>query len=330
MKISVQGSDTAFECGDDYILRAALGEGLGFPYECGSGSCGNCRFELIEGDIVYPHGTPSILTEKDAARNRHLACQCKPTTDLSIKVRLFSEYAPLHQPSTFPATLTDVIPVTHDIYEFQFETDAEQPFSAGQYALIELPGVPGDRAYSMCNTGTEARRWDFQIKKVPNGKASVTLFDEVQVGQQVHLSGPYGRGYFRGFRGRDVVLVAGGSGLSPMVSIARAAATAARHGEQVFFYYGGRGLVDLAGEAFLTPLEGYGDWMHYAAALSDSGDTGSHFKGFVHDLVKSAHGDTLTGMDVYFAGPPLMGAAMEGMIREMKIPSDQVFYDRFY
>ena len=74
MKISVQGSDTAFECGDDYILRAALGEGLGFPYECGSGSCGNCRFELIEGDIVYPHGTPSILTEKDAARNRHLAC----------------------------------------------------------------------------------------------------------------------------------------------------------------------------------------------------------------------------------------------------------------
>lgn len=235
MKIAVQGSDQSFECGDDYLLRAALAEGLGFPYECGSGSCGNCRFELIEGDIEYPHGAPSILTEKDAARNRHLACQCKPTTDLTIKVRFFPEYAPLHAPATFPATLTAVVPVTHDIYEFQFETADDQAFSAGQYALIELPEVPGDRAYSMCNTGTEPGRWDFQIKKVPNGKASVTLFEDVQVGQTVRLSGPYGRGYFRGFRGRDVVLVAGGSGLSPMVSIARAAAQSVRQGSGCIF-----------------------------------------------------------------------------------------------
>ena len=52
--IKVVNSEVAFTCeDDDTVLRAALRAGLGFPYECNVGSCGNCRFELVEGAVVH-------------------------------------------------------------------------------------------------------------------------------------------------------------------------------------------------------------------------------------------------------------------------------------
>ncbi|PKO36342.1 MAG: oxidoreductase, partial [Betaproteobacteria bacterium HGW-Betaproteobacteria-6] len=35
----------------DTILRAALRAGLGLSYECNSGGCGGCKFELLEGEV---------------------------------------------------------------------------------------------------------------------------------------------------------------------------------------------------------------------------------------------------------------------------------------
>ena len=42
----------AFEAGHgDSVMQAALRSGIGFPYGCSSGSCGSCKFELIEGEV---------------------------------------------------------------------------------------------------------------------------------------------------------------------------------------------------------------------------------------------------------------------------------------
>ena len=221
MKVQIKDG-VSFECDSDFLLRSALEQGLGFPYECASGSCGNCRFELLSGDLDYPSGPPGILSEKDLERNRHLACQCVPRTDLEIKVRLFDQYEPVHNPSRFNGKLVAIEEVTHDISEFRFETDSGQIFEPGQFALIDVPGVEGARAYSMCNVGGSSGSWDFHIKKVAGGAATSALFSEVKLGLECVITGPYGRGYFRGFRGRDIVLIAGGSGLSPMISVARA------------------------------------------------------------------------------------------------------------
>jgi toluene monooxygenase electron transfer component len=45
-------------------MRAATRIGLGFPYECNVGECGNCRFELIEG---WGHDLPAALLPRLAA-----------------------------------------------------------------------------------------------------------------------------------------------------------------------------------------------------------------------------------------------------------------------
>ena len=50
--IDFDGLDQTISCAaGDTILRAALRAGLGFPYECNSGGCGSCKFELVDGTI---------------------------------------------------------------------------------------------------------------------------------------------------------------------------------------------------------------------------------------------------------------------------------------
>jgi toluene monooxygenase electron transfer component len=102
--------------------------------------------------------------------------------------------------------------------------------------------------------------------------------------------------------------------------------------EKVSFFYGGRSAPDIAGEQFLEGMPGYDDWITYEAALSDIADANASdvFEGFVHDLVKQRLGESLKEVDLYFAGPPLMAGAVEQeIVRHYRIPSDQVFYDRF-
>ena len=109
-------------------------------------------------------------------------------------------------------------------------------------------------------------------KKVPGGAITSALFSEVKLGLKCFITGPYGRGYFRGFRGRDIVLIAGSSGLSPMISVAGAidAVSGSRSTEKVSFFYGGRLAQDIAGEQFLSSMSGYGDWIKYEVPIDVS------------------------------------------------------------
>ena len=66
--------------------------------------------------------------------------------------------------------------------------------------------------------------------------------------------------------------------------------------------------------------------------MSDVSDASADtvFEGFVHDLAKQRLGEDLKEVDLYFAGPPLMAGAVEQeIVRHYRVPSDQVFYDRF-
>ena len=114
-KIEIANTDASFESDDDTVLRAALRAGLGFPYECNSGSCGNCRFELLEGSVEHARKDCPGWSERDSARNRWLGCQAKPLSDCRIKVRLDPHYESMHRPIRTTARLVAVTAITHDI-----------------------------------------------------------------------------------------------------------------------------------------------------------------------------------------------------------------------
>ena len=336
-RITLANSDAAFDVAEgDTVLRAALRAGLGFPYECNVGSCGNCRFELQEGEVAHLRAEPPAWGERDRARKRWLGCQAAPAGDCRIKVGLQEKYVPLVRPRISGAVLTERHDVTHDIVEFRFRLDDPHPFLPGQYALVDAPGVTGARAYSMCNVaGAGTADWHFQIKRVPGGAATGALFDRLRAGDRVTLDGPYGMAWLREEAPRDVLCLAGGSGLSPMVSIARAAAVSPKLADRsIRFLYGGRTARDVAGEAFLRDLPGWGTRITYEAVVSQpdapesAGWRGA--TGFLHEVAKARFGDALKDMEVYFAGPPAMAEATHRMLYEAGVPPERIHFDQFY
>jgi toluene monooxygenase electron transfer component len=334
-RISLSGSDISWDCADkDTIMRSALRAGLGFPYECNVGSCGNCRFDIIEGEIEHVRVDPPGLSERDRLRGRRLGCQARPLSDCTVKVRLMPRYESLVRPVRQGATLLGTRDLTHDIREFRFALDTPVQFLSGQYALLSPPGVEGNRAFSMCNTGETGSEWHFQIKRVPNGQATGHLFEILSIGQRIEIDGPYGMAYLREDAPRDIVCIAGGSGLSPMISIARAMSVApALAGRRLDFMYGGRAVRDVAGRDLLEELSGFGSNIHYHAAISTSGDADdgwNGYRGFVHELAVELFGHRLPACEIYFAGPPAMGEAVQRMLVERGVPPEQVHFDQFY
>lgn len=336
MNIIVDGpEERTFECADDdTLLRAALRAGLGFPYACNVGSCGNCRFQLIEGEVEHARKDPPAWSERDLKRARYLGCQALPHGDCRIKLRLDEMYVPQHKPIRTPAKLTDKIPLTHDITEFVFALEKPSEFLPGQYALIEVPGVEGGRAYSMCNVSGRDGEWRFQIKRVPGGAATTSLFDQVSSGDTVNVDGPYGTAYLREEAPRDILCLAGGSGLSPVMSIARAAMSSEKlQGRRLDFIYGGRQVRDICGGDMLAELPGFGERLFFHPAISSPGAEDSEWEGhtgFVHEVAQKLFGDSLKEREIYFAGPPAMAAAIQKMLVELKVPFEQVHFDEFY
>lgn len=335
-RIRIDGSTVVFEQAPrDTVLRAAQRAGLGLPYECNSGGCGSCKFELIDGqiDCLWPEAPG--LTERDRKRNRHLACQSRAVGDLAIKARLGEEYEPRLAPQRRVARLMGVADITHDLREFRFATGGTADFLPGQFASLMLPGVSSARAYSMSNLPNAAGEWHFQIRRVPGGLGTACLFEQLRAGDTVEIDGPYGLAWLRESSPRDIVCVAGGSGLAPMVSIARGAAAAGLLStRRLHFFYGARTPRDVCGEALLRELPHGASAIQYHAVVSspEAGETPWRGEtGFVHEAVVRQLGRDLPRYEFYFAGPPPMTQALqEQLMVKHLVPFQQIHFDRFF
>lgn len=330
--IDIAGTNVRFHCAeDDTVLRAALRAGLGLPYGCNVGACGNCRFQLVEGEVRHEREDLPGLSQRDREAGRWLGCQARPVGDLTIKVPQRPAFVSKFPPVRTAGTFIGSDDVTHDIREFRFQLDRPVPFQAGQFALIEIPQGGGSRAYSMANASDTGGEWHFTIRRVPGGAMTGHLFGAMRPGDRALLDGPYGLAYLREDAPRDILCLAGGSGLGPMLSIARAAA----HSEPlkdraVHFVYGGRSARDICGESVLRGLPGFGDRIHYHCAISESSAEWQGRTGFVHEIAREMFGETLKGFEIYFAGPPPMADAVMKTAIGSRVPIAQLHFDKFY
>ena len=336
-KITTEPENRTFDqFGKDTVLRAALRGGVGFPYECNSGGCGSCKFELLAGEVENLWPQAPGLTDRDRRKGHLLACQCMASTDIHIKVRTTPDCVPVIKPKRLRARFTAMNDITHDIREFRFVTEGGADFLPGQYAMLAIPGVSTPRAYSMSNVGNSAGERHFQIRRVANGVATDKLFHHLHAGDAIEIDGPYGLAYLRTDVTRDIVCVAGGSGLAPMVSIARGAAQSGMlKARQLHFFYGGRTPRDICGDTFLRELAGYGDRIHFHPVVSLPGDDhDTHWSGetgFVHEAVRRVFGDSLPNFEYYFAGPPPMTQTVQEMLMVgHNVPFAQIHFDRFF
>lgn len=330
----VGGGEFQSETGKN-LLREALRNEQGFPYDCNSGGCGSCQIEIVAGNVVDLWEQAPGLSPRARSSGRRLACQSQITGDCTVKVRMKPEYVPVKHPVVRAARLEERRQLTHDMAEYTFRCDGDADFVPGQYAMLRLPSVTGDRAYSMSNLPNADGLWSFIVKRVPGGQATKVLAEDLQIGDRIEVDGPYGMSYLKPDEARDIVCIGGGSGISPLKSICSAAARdPLRRDRKIYLFYGARTPSDICIDQAFGDDALVHERIEVIPAISDAAAAGSWHgeQGFIHEVARrwlEGAGDAKS-YDYYFCGPPQMIDAVNGLLQlDLRVPAAQLHADRF-
>jgi toluene monooxygenase electron transfer component len=341
MRVQVNARNRAFQFEADSgekILYAGLRAQAGLPYECATGTCGTCKAKLIDGriDDAWPEAPGRKFLKPE--RGEFLMCQCSAQTDVSIEVASFVYPADpgACRVGTLGGTIRQVRSLTHDVAAIDVELDAPCEFDAGQFMAVSAPGVPGMRGYSMVNYDQPAKRLEFVVKRKPGGGFSEWLFSDKATGASLELLGPLGKASFHPGMAKNLLCIAGGSGIAGMMSILARAAEAnyfERHKVWVFF-----GVRTLRDAFFLKELAAYPK-AQITVALSEEDiqektrqdwPTLRFERGLVHEVAKRHMAGKYQDVRAYLAGPPpAVDAAIRVLLLEAKLTADCIRYDKF-
>ncbi len=320
------------------VLNAAFRQGISLPHGCKEGQCSACKCNLVEGDVELLKYSTFALSDGEREQGGILLCRSLAQEDLVIELLNFDEelLSKSIAVKDFKGRITAKANLTHDIRAI--EIDLEQPikFWAGQYVDITVTTKEGEtitRSFSMANTPDQAQKLRFIIKKYPAGKFSSELdAGGIEVGAAVTVRGPFGQCFRRENRTGPIVLVAAGSGMSPIWSILHDHIASGEH-RPVHFFYGARTQADLFYVRELAAITAAHPEISFTPVLSHAdGDatwTGAH--GFVHQVVASElkrlgiEGDG----DAYACGPPPMIDALSPVLFMQDFDPDRTFYDKF-
>ena len=331
-RVRIAGSSDVFTVGPgDTLLQGALRAGIGFPYECNSGGCGSCIFELVEGQVNDQWPDAPGLSSKARASGRLLACQSVPGEDCVVRVRTNARYVTPVQPIRRTVQFESITNLTPDMALLRFRGEGAAAFLPGQYALLRLDNGQQMRAYSMSNLPNENGTWEFIIKRVPTGHLTPQLHALTVGNVAATLDGPYGIAFLQTNAERDVLCIAGGAGLSPMMSILRGAAADQRFDErQLHLFYGGRSALDMCAARLLADDPTLAERVQYTSAISTVDDNWQGEQGFIHDVVARKLGSQLKDFEIYLSGPPVMVDVLQTMLLiDYHVPSAQIHFDRF-
>ncbi len=326
--IAIEGRDTPVpaEPGDT-ILDALIMAGVPFAYSCQAGNCGTCKCELLEGDIFELEYSEHALKPEERAKSVILACRTQVWGDTRIRPMAAEELV-LHPSRVMRCRVVAIDELTHDIRGVRLVIEAGGPFtfSAGQYAQIEFaPGL--SKHYSMANSPSDPEL-EFQIRRMPGGKTSLYVADQLRTGDVVKVSGPLGSSYLRDQHAGPVLLIAGGSGLAPMQSILTTL-LGRGYTETVALYLGVRSERDLYHENVLRDRAAKHANFSYHVVLSEQLGTAGRRYGAVHEAVAHDIADP-AGYMSYLAGPPVMVEAATEMLLSRGLAQRFIHADAFY
>jgi propane monooxygenase reductase component len=199
-----------------------------------------------------------------------------------------------------------------------------------------VPGVGGEagvtRSYSMASTQRTPTSLQFIIRKYPDGAFSSLVDTTLTPGTAVTIKGPFGTCFRREERPGPMILVGGGSGMSPLWSILQDHIESGE-ARPIRFFYGARTRKDLfyldefaAVAAQLTDFEFIPVLSQATAEDAWSGETG-----FVHDAVERIlRAQQLGGeLDAYTCGPPPMVDAVLPVLQRLGVALDHTHVDKF-
>jgi len=306
---------------DETVLDAALREGIDFPNDCRVGGCGTCRCRLTSGSVTELTETAYLLSRREIDEGYILACQSVPESDVRVEVGVTD--GPRKKPAVHGYVITQE-KVTHDIVHLRVQLAGPIAYKPGQYARVSLDGVT--RSYSFATPPDEHGEVSFFIRRVPGGVFSTRVVDEDVTGREVTVEGPLGEFWLREGEG-PLLLVAGGSGLAPILAMLEAAVKSGDT-RPVTLLFGARERRDLYA---LEQIEGIARrWkgtFRFVPVLSAEGDTAwSGARGNVTEHIPEALSE---GVRAYLCGPPAMIDRAIELLRARGVADERVRFDRF-
>jgi NAD(P)H-flavin reductase/ferredoxin len=314
----------------DTIYMACLRNKIRILTDCLEGACATCKGVCVEGEYEIDDYSDEALSEEEAARREVLTCQMHVKSDCIIELPYESRLALKSDPRTWPCRVSAVKLISSTVARLELtpvESDDPAPeFLAGQYVHLSVPGTTKTRSYSFANPPHETGSLVFYIKILDQGVMSEYLRDRAKAGDEITMTGPFGRFYLRKPE-RPIVMVAGGTGLAPMLSMLDHMVEAGWTGQPVHLLCGANQPDELFCRDDISSYgqKGVSVTVEYAVVegASDWNGTVGHVTGLLRpDLIGGA-------TDFYLCGPPPMISAAEGWLAEQRVDAKNIHSEKF-
>ncbi len=182
------------------------------------------------------------------------------------------------------------------------------PFQAGQYIAlsVEVDKVRTGRAYSISSSPRQTGYYDITVRRVKNGRVSNFLLDEVKVGDLLQSSGPQGAFHYHPIlHQKEMVCLAGGSGITPFMSMIREITDRGLQ-RTVHLFYGSRTLDDMIFHQELSQLSEQFATINYIPVIEDPGPEYKGKTGYITaEVIKEILGG-LAAKSFFVCGPQAM------------------------
>ncbi|MGH8788911.1 MAG: NADH:ubiquinone reductase (Na(+)-transporting) subunit F [Cupriavidus necator] len=313
------------------VLDACLRAGVWLPHACGHGLCATCKVQVLAGACDHGEASSFALMDFERDEGKILACCATLQSDAVIEADIDedpdAQYLPLQN---FLGEVVQARMLTPTIRGLWLKPDRPVQFQAGQYLMLDVPGVVGPRAFSIASPVGDGLI-ELHIRRVPDGQATGWLHEQVKPGDRLAFSGPFGRFFVRKTAALPMIFVAGGSGLSsPKSMVLDLLAEGCT--QPITLLQGARNREELYFADLFEQLAARHPNFCYLPVLSDlpAGAAWSGERGYVHEVLKTHFGNDFRGHKAYLCGPPPMIEACIATLMQGRLFERDIYTEKFF
>ncbi|MDP2560022.1 NADH:ubiquinone reductase (Na(+)-transporting) subunit F [Psychrobium sp. 1_MG-2023] len=335
----------------------------------GGGTCGQCKVHVHSGGGELLPTEESHITKKQAREGERLACQVAVKQDMDIEVEdeifgvqkwectvksndnkaTFIKELVLNIPDgeSVPFRAGGYIQIeapAHHVKYKDFDIPEEYRGDWERFGFFDIESKVDDetlRAYSMANYPEEEGIIMLNVRiatpppnnlSLPAGKMSSFIWS-LKEGDKVTISGPFGE-FFAKETENEMVFVGGGAGMAPMRSHIFDQLKRLNSQRKISFWYGARSCREMFYEDDFNGLAADNENFDWHVALSDPQpeDNWDGMTGFIHNVLYDHYlrdHEAPEDCEYYMCGPPMMNAAVIGMLKDLGVEDENILLDDF-
>lgn len=252
----------------------------------------------------------------------------KAGKDYTINSTSHSEVIDRYHPDFLYLKVVEIIEENSDVKTFRLASTkgALPAFQSGQYIniFVNIDGTLTSRPYSISSSNRTTGHLDITIQRVDGGFVSNYFIDKVKVGDEFESTAPAGHFHYNPvFHSKKVVFIAGGSGITPFLSMSREVLYSGLDRE-ITLIYGCRNKESiLFYDELKSMAENYPNF-NLKLVLSEPEAGYSGLTGFINqDIIKDGLGD-LNEYSFYVCGPQVMNESVKNQLEELGVRGKNV------